>query len=947
MRKAMWIPLLALAVANCSGGGETPESIPLSRPVIDRHYLVDQQGRYLSLHGVNVSGSTKVPAFIQVDGDWRKFATEDLTRSPTTYKASFVGRPFAVDEGWKPGDGIETMGFENVRNEIRKLRNVGFDSFRLMVQWEGIEPLRKGVYDQEYLHYVQKIVEISNEFGVYVLLDFHQDMVSRYLAAKFNDRPTFLLDDGTEVAADPWGVESMVLALFPPYTDSVRGDQMPKWAVQTALPEKDMRPGNPWWGTPRIVSQFSPALLCNAYSIYELVSGDEPDELIGFACSTIDPESPFYDPIDGRDSVCNAVANLSDEDLDPWIKHIARHACNTDNPLGVPGSDPVFAPNQTVGMLPFTTWSWGYILSLDVQRTAAAFFGSDTVFPGMYVRLCNDGRENPHDVFDCPPERIEWPTHDVCRDKDTPTWKMVGCTDVRKEFWSVKDYLQDSYAESWVQVVNRVKDLPNVIGYDIINEPVGYGIMLALAQLVQMAGVDDGMIFDVVNGIAGDPILARTITTVATSLGLVPAMPPLPAEPVLPTRPVAPVPPGEGASQEDQDLYLVEQGIYRIALREYDQKKTAYDADMVDYEQRKAAAEAARDAIRDVWGLQWKSPNNAEPSLVTEWDVVNTPDLFGLIDYNTSFDYSFLRPFFTRIGTRILEVDPDAILYIEGSMSLGSVGRDLGMPTPDGLEGRVVFAPHHYEDIYPFLGFNVPPRDFKIEEIEHRDYTEGMKAAALLSQRSLGNAPVVYGEFGSYFNFNGIDTSIDNDYLITAHVLDNFYEGFESLFASRMVWCYSPDNDKRFGDLWNKEDFSIQGFDGNWRAERAWARPHARALAGKPLYTHFRSPYSYFDPDKGVPDPVGEFVVRYAAKETHIPTEISIPYDIQYPDGFYVWVSDGMCYYDHEKRTLYHLPSVDDPGTEHWVRIMPPLDGRPNTGWKYFFRGDQVVTGSN
>jgi len=89
----------------------------------------------------------------------------------------------------------------------------------------------------------------------------------------------------------------------------------------------------------------------------------------------------------------------------------------------------------------------------------------------------------------------------------------------------------------------------------------------------------------------------------------------------------------------------------------------------------------------------------------------------------------------------------------------------------------------------------------------------------------------------------------------------------------------------------------------------------------------------------------GEFEVEYASKETSRPTEIQIPYDIQSPDGFFVWISDGNAYYKHSARTLYHLPSVDEPGAEHCVRILPPIEGRPANGWQYFFLGDQVLIG--
>lgn len=962
--------LLAFIVAalGCRGD-ETRIEDSLSRPQIDRNFLRDAMGRYLSLHGINVAGSSKIPAWIREKGKpWRRFEFSDLQLRPTAYEASFVGRPFAVDPGWAPSEDRKNpnlaMGFENVRAEIRKLRDAGFDSLRLLIIWEGVEPRVKGEYDEEYLFYIKNVVSIANELGMYVLADFHHDMVSRYITAKYNNAPTWTTEDGKSVTAEPESLESMVLALFPPYNDQVRGDGMPGWAVQVALPEKDMRPENIYWGMPRVISQFSPDLLCKIYKLYKFATSEgssEPsttDQLIEFACSKIDPLSENYEPDGGREAVCEAVMTLSDADLEPWLKHIARHACNTENPIGTPGTDPTFGPDKSLDMLPFSQWSIGYIVSLDCDRANAAFFASDKAFPGLYVRECHDGRENIYNLTDCPADKIVMPTHNVCRDPDRETWQLDGCKDIREEYWTIRDYLQDAYAGAWVAVVNKIKEFPNVIGYDIMNEPIGYNIILAIQALVQMGNVTEDAILHLVEGLIGEPVLSAAIAKIVPALGFIPSLPSIPPEPKAPVEPTPPeamtcTAPPNNASDSELQAYakcLTELGAYLSAKEKYEKELAEYKAKTTPgpdgkspYQLEKEATLAKRKAILKSWGLVWEGPDSPEPKKVSNPKKEYSLELLNLVDLNTSFDWSYLRPFYQRIGTAILKADPKALLFIEGSMGIGSVGYDLGMPTPDGLEGHVVFAPHHYEDIFPFIGFNMNPRFFKVEEVAYRDYTEGMKAASELATKSLGNAPVVFGEFGSYFNFNGIEQSIADGYLITKHIHDNYFEGFESLFASRMLWCYTPDNTKENGDGWNKEDFSIQGPDGHWRGEKVWARPHAKALAGEPISTHFYSELHLFNPDKGIPNPVGQFEVRYKAKQTNAPTEIAIPYDIQYPNGFYVWLSDGWAFYDHEKRTLYHVPLNDEPGAVHFVRIEPPIEGWPAIGWQYFFKEGSVV----
>ena len=88
----------------------------------------------------------------------------------------------------------------------------------------------------------------------------------------------------------------------------------------------------------------------------------------------------------------------------------------------------------------------------------------------------------------------------------------------------------------------------------------------------------------------------------------------------------------------------------------------------------------------------------------------------------------------------------------------------------------------------------------------------------------MGNVPVVFGEFGTYFNFDDPDTARENGYQISAHILDRYYDAFERLSVGNMVWCFSAENDKARGELWNHEDFSI--IDENRKPERGRIRAY-------------------------------------------------------------------------------------------------------------------------
>ncbi len=739
---------MAVLAANACTDKAAPPSVPLSALRTDRTYIRDEQNRYVRFHGINVSCATKI-------GPPGKNAQGQDT---------YVGRPFPLSAA---------------REHYARLRAAGFNSMRLLVLWEAVEPRKKGEYDQEYLDYLRELVKQANEYGLYVLIDFHQDIFSRHLFVKFNSRPA---------VGEKGSVENTLMSLVQPFDERVQGDGAPRWAVEACLPEKNL--DSKHWGTPRITSALTQDELLNIYAVYQkIVSG----QLLGGAADAGVDGGPAPD------------AGASDAGIPPWVYQFA---------LSLP--EP-FAPNESIDMLPFTNWALAHGLSLDVARAYSCFYAGNTVFPGLTA------------------------------DGGVP----------------VQEYLQDAYANMAAKVAETVGDQPNVMGYDLMNEPSGnYIPLVALAGLMK----------------AGAPGAESALTSLL------------------------------GQETGKQVLQAL------VALR--------------------------------------LLPPDTRPETLRLYGV-DKLDLGAALSLNNGFDENHLRPFYERVGKAILAKDPEATMYVESALGVGSVlGGGPGGGLLPGLWEvpmkpldlpRVVFAPHWYPDIYPFLGFNVEPRQFTAEQVRYREYDEQLKNASALASYSLGNVPVVFGEFGTYFNFNGIRDARAAGYDVSSHIIDNYYESFERLNQSNMQWCYSPENNYAVGDGWNREDFSILDPSQKPRGELAWARPFARALAGKPLSTHFYSDFHWFDPDKGVVPPAHEFEVRYGALETQAPTEISVP-AVQYPNGFYVWLSDGQAYFDAERAVLSHRPDRDEPGFEHWVRLRPPLPGGLNDGWQYFFKDGQTVS---
>ena len=122
----------------------------------------DADGRVAILRGVNLAGDSKLPTRPISGETWRDRETL-LGVEPS--QISFVGRPFdlrAADE------------------HLARLRAWGFTFLRLLVTWEAIEHAGPGIYDEEFLAYLKKVVRRASDYGIGVFIDPHQDVWSRF-----------------------------------------------------------------------------------------------------------------------------------------------------------------------------------------------------------------------------------------------------------------------------------------------------------------------------------------------------------------------------------------------------------------------------------------------------------------------------------------------------------------------------------------------------------------------------------------------------------------------------------------------------------------------------------------------------------------------------------------------------------------------------------------------
>ena len=125
---------------------------------IDGRWFVDPQGRHTLLRGVNLAGTSKLPAVppsathLGVDFDgWREVC--------------FIGRPAPLDE---------------LDRHLDRLVHWGFNVVRLLTTWEAIEHAGPGCYDDAYLDYLAEVVRRAGRRGLLVFVDAHQDVWSRF-----------------------------------------------------------------------------------------------------------------------------------------------------------------------------------------------------------------------------------------------------------------------------------------------------------------------------------------------------------------------------------------------------------------------------------------------------------------------------------------------------------------------------------------------------------------------------------------------------------------------------------------------------------------------------------------------------------------------------------------------------------------------------------------------
>lgn len=278
-----------------------------------------------------------------------------------------------------------------------------------------------------------------------------------------------------------------------------------------------------------------------------------------------------------------------------------------------------------------------------------------------------------------------------------------------------------------------------------------------------------------------------------------------------------------------------------------------------------------------------------------------------------SFVNDYLKPFITRIAREIRTVSPGAFIFIE-AIPGKEFPRFAPREVPDLVNAshwydvlmvyRNRFSPWYCADVYReklVIGRRNVARSFR-DQIRHiRDF----------SRDSMCGGPTMIGEFGLMYKLDDRRAYRTGNYKKHIQALDAYYNALDANLVGGTIWNYTADNSNLHGDNWNGEDNSIFSRDqqddptdvnSGGRAIAGFCRPYAIRTAGVPLSMSFnirkrRFIYSFI-PDEKISAPTEIYVPRY-----------------HYPRGFDVELSSGACSRKEVEQTLMITAAKGDAVT--------------------------------
>jgi Cellulase (glycosyl hydrolase family 5) len=120
----------------------------------DGTWFRDTHGRFVLFRGINFASRSKLPPYIPI----APLQSKDITLQELKNE------------------------IELVKPQIKLLKDLGFNIVRFLVMWKAIEPTPNTNLDQllpegqNYLDLVKEIMDVLYSYGLFVIIDFHQDI---------------------------------------------------------------------------------------------------------------------------------------------------------------------------------------------------------------------------------------------------------------------------------------------------------------------------------------------------------------------------------------------------------------------------------------------------------------------------------------------------------------------------------------------------------------------------------------------------------------------------------------------------------------------------------------------------------------------------------------------------------------------------------------------------
>ncbi|MHA1488356.1 MAG: cellulase family glycosylhydrolase [Promethearchaeota archaeon] len=474
-----------------------------------------------------------------------------------------------------------------------------------------------------------------------------------------------------------------------------------------------------------------------------------------------------------------------------------------------------------------------------------------TKFDETEAALVMQYRYDPNDPNTYP--AMHWPSNSIKFANGTMWTLFFGGKDFAPSCKingkNIQDYLQGHYFGAIKEIATRVKEYPNVIGFDSLNEP------------------NQGWIEQTVDGSGTEGLLENL-----------------------------------GYAFTPIDAMLTGAGFSRtVGFREikgFGIKETRRD------ELNRNKISCWLEGVEDIWKKEgvWGLDDDNKPNVLKN-------EHFTVKDgKKVDFYRDYLSPFIKKYAEAVRSVLPDVIIFFEGPAEKAMKGEELNFILPE----NVVNATHWYDVATlgtkrPMLKANFDILTGKPVIGKKKVQKMFTRQLGVINNYFKGNFPTLIGEFGLPCDlnkkaaFNKFKKEPEKAWDVNIKALSMYYNALDANLLHSALWNYTADNSNEWGDLWNLEDLSIfsrdQQLDPNdinsgGRAIKGFCRPHFVHCAGIPLKMEFniKNHVFYFEFD-------GKSSIK-------APTILYVP-KIQFPNGYEIKISDGEIDIKEEEQLIY------------------------------------------